>query len=311
MLSQKNLLSNTISGMRYYDYPLGAVYYNVLPYSHLFGLVADMLGPLYSGGTICFSENKLNFFRDIQIFKPTHLNLPPAMVYTMERMLNGINTHASFTGGKLQKIMCAGAAIDEEICKRVKKRGISIFPAYGLTECSPCVSLNCDKFMKEGSVGKVLPCCKVKIIEGEVVVKGDNVMLGYWNDAVETNRIMHDGWLYTGDLGYIDDEGFLYLTGRKSNIIVFEDGTKLMPELLESKILSISGVSECLVKKEILMERIRISVMVVLNDIEDENVIDKMIRSCTKEIGVLNRLYKIYILDEELPKNKLGKIIRS
>ena len=310
MLSQKNLLSDTVGGMQYYDYPMGAVYYHVLPYFHLFGVVADMLGPLYSGGTICFSENKLNFFKDVQYFKPTHMNLPPAIVYIIEKMLTKTKNPIVATGGKLKKIMCAGAHLSEKSRKNLSEYGILVFIAYGLTECSPCVSMNSDIFFKPESVGRILPCCEVAIVDGEIVVRGDIVMLGYWNNPVDTSNTIRNGWLYTGDLGYIDDEGFLFLTGRKSNLIVFEDGTKLIPELLENAISSIPGVKECAVIKNIVNYRTRIKIVVVAENHSDIDSLFHQVKFCIDRQNLLDRVIDVLFSEQELPKNKLGKLIR-
>lgn len=311
MLSQKNILSDMVGGMRCYDYSLGAIYYHVLPYFHLFGLVADMLGPLYSGGTICFSNNRLSFFRDIQFFKPTNMNLPPAMVYVIEDMLIKTKNIQLATGGGLKKIMCAGAHLNDSSRNMLKRFGVSVFPAYGLTECSPCISMNSDLFFKPNSVGRILPCCEVSIKEGEITVRGDNVMLGYWNDQNATDNTIKDGWLYTGDLGYIDEEGFLFLLGRKSNLIVFEDGTKLIPELLEEEISEILGVKECLVIKKIIANHIRIKLIVVAESNGNKEKITQQVNECFEKYHCLDKLTEILFSEEDLPKNKLGKIIRK
>lgn len=310
MLSQKNILTDMVAGLSEYDYPKGAIYYKVLPYQHLFGLVADLLGPLYSGGTICYSNDQFNLFKNLNNFKPTHMNLPPVIVSTIDKMLlNGYDLE-KITGGKLKKIMCAGAAIGVECQMRLKKHGIDVFVAYGLTECSPCISMNSDTNYKEGSVGKILAGINVKIEDNEILVSGDTVMLGYWNDPQATNKVCKEGWLMTGDLGYIDDEGFLFLTGRKSNLIVFEDGTKISPEIFESKINRISGVKECIVYPTINDERTTLNVKLFA-----EKGKDIQIRSKIKEIAckmkLNSKLRTIEFADNELKKNKLGKIIRN
>ncbi|MCM1060665.1 MAG: AMP-binding protein [Eubacterium sp.] len=309
MLSQKNLLSDMVAGMQYYDYPQGAIYYNVLPYYHLFGIVADMLGPLYSGGIICFSTNKLNFFNDLQIFKPSHMNLPPAMVYIIEQMIDKTNDPTLVTGGNLKKIMCAGAYINESSIKKMNKSGIEVFVAYGLTECSPCVSMNCDYFSKAGSVGKVLPCCEAKILDGEVVVRGSNVMIGYWNDFESTNNVIQNGWLHTGDLGYFDDEGFLFLVGRKSNMIVFENGKKLIPEIIETELCLIDNIKECLMTETLSNNHTMVIITAVISSADKNKIIEK-IKKCLCKHEILDRVSDIVLTTVPLPKNKLGKIIR-
>lgn len=310
MLSQKNLLSDTFAGMQFYGYPQGAIYYNVLPYYHLFGIVADMLGPLYSGSTICFSDNKLNFFKDIQKFKPTNMNLPPAMIYTIERMVDKTNDVITVTGGRLKKIMCAGAHINESSIDKLRNVGIMVYVAYGLTECSPCISMNSEFSSKVGSVGKILPCCEVSIIDGEIAVRGEIVMLGYWKDMISTNNTIRDGWLYTGDLGYLDDEGFLFLTGRKSNIIVFEDGKKIIPEMIEAELNEINNVEECLISKFQVDNRVNVNVTAVIS-CENKNEILQQIKCCLHKYGISNRVENVILTTEQLPKNKLGKIIRK
>lgn len=309
MLSQKNLLSDMIGGMQCYEYPLGAVYYHVLPYHHLFGLVADLLGPLYSGGTICFSNRKLNFFKDMQHFQPTHMNLPPAMVYTIEKKI-AISDHIQrASGGQLKKIMCAGARLNEDSRKTLKKYGIEVFSAYGLTECSPCISMNRDLSSKPDSVGQILPCCEVSIVDGEITVHGDNVMLGYWNASEATSNIIRNGWLYTGDLGYLDEDGFLFLVGRKSNLIVFEDGTKLIPEQLEEDINRLDGVDESLISLSKNNKKIIVKVVCEFADKYDSvrASIDQMLDN--KDIS--QRVECIEIVNVPFERNVLGKIIRK
>lgn len=310
MLSQNNILTDMVAGMREYDYLKGAIYYKVLPYQHLFGLVADLLGPLYSGGTICCSNDQINLFKYLNIFKPTHMNLPPVIVLMIEKMLLNNSNLKKITGGNLKKIICAGAPINQKTIFKMKEYGIDIFVAYGLTECSPCVSMNSDANHKEGSVGKILEGVRVKIVDDEILVSGNTVMLGYWDDQQATNKVYKDGWLMTGDLGYIDVEGFLFLTGRKSNLIVFEDGTKLSPENLEEEINSIVGVKECLIYSVLNNGRTTINVIVVVETyrgVQMLNEINELI--CRRNLS--SKVRKIEFTKKELQKNKLGKIIRK
>ena len=146
----------------------------------------------------------------------------------------------------------------------------------------------------------------VKIEDNEILVNGNTVMLGYWNDQQATNKVFKEGWLMTGDLGYIDDEGFLFLTGRKSNLIVFEDGIKLSPENLESEINNIPGVKECMVYSTINNERTTINVKVVV-ETEQEVQVRNKIKEIAYEMQLTSRLRKIEFTKKELPKNKLGK----
>ena len=309
MLTQKNILSDTVAGMQLYDYHKGAVYYNVLPYKHLFGLVADLLGPLYSGGTICFCADKFNLFRNLCKFKPTHMNLPPAVVYIIERMLVVSLDTGKVTGGKLTKIMCAGASVRKNTCEYLKQKGISVFAAYGLTECSPCVSMNSDLYNKIGSVGVIMPGIDVLIKDAEILVRGDIVMKGYWKDKVATDRVLNDGWLRTGDLGYLDEEGFLFITGRKNNLIVFSDGTKISPESIEKSINIIKGVAESLVSASSIKERI--DVCIVLEEDSNCDRVKSLVDALIDERNIKHRINRLYYTKTPLKKNELGKAIRN
>lgn len=310
MLSQENLLSDTIAGMQILEYANDSVYLNVLPYSHLFGVVADLLGPLYSGATICFSDNKLDFFGGLRFFKPTNLNVPPILVEGIAKLLQRTKDFETATGGNLRKIMCAGAKLDDSLNDEFERYGLRVYAAYGLTECSPCVSMNRDKYFKPGSAGKILPCCEVKIEDGEIAVRGANVMIGYLNDPEATASVIRNGWLYTGDLGYVDRDGFLFLEGRKTNLIVFEDGTKLMPEALEDLLVRIPGISECMVSSIIQNNRNMLDIVVVSQS-DDWDIIVSAVKDICKQQYVFPKVANIQVTASELPKNKLGKIIRT
>ena len=180
MLSQANLLSDMRGGMLLYEYPENAIYVNILPYTHLFGVIADLLGPLFSGGTICIPNDKIHFFESLRYYRPTNLNLPPALVNAIYAMFISTGSFEMATGGRLKKVMCAGAKLNDDVNELFSQYGLRVYSAYGLTECSPCVSMNRDHFYRQNSVGQVLPCCSVDIIDGEVTVVGKNVMLGYY-----------------------------------------------------------------------------------------------------------------------------------
>lgn len=309
MLSQHNLLSDTFAGAIAYGYPQKAVYLNILPYTHLFGIVADMLGPLASGGTICFSDNKLNLFKNLKCFSPTHMNLPPAVVYILEKALSQSQNITMITGGMLRKIMCAGAKVEDDIVRKMLEYNIEVLAAYGLTECSPCVSMNTSNSSKIGSVGHVLPCCTVKIEDDEIVVSGENIMIGYLDDIDSTQKVIRDGWLYTGDLGYIDEDGYLYVVGRKANIIVFENGKKISVNILESNLCQIKNVVEALVIPTTKNNRILLNIKVVAVS-EQKQLLDE-IEKCMKTYGINDRINHITVTSESLKRNILGKVVRD
>ena len=138
----------------------------------------------------------------------------------------------------MEYIICGGAPLEEKYVKKFRSWGVNLYNGYGITECSPVVSVNRNSYWRDGSVGPVLKGCEVRIAaDGEVLVKGDNVMLGYYNDEQSTAEALVDGWYHTGDLGHIDTDGFLFLTGRKKNLIILSNGENVSPEEIEARIL--------------------------------------------------------------------------
>ena len=153
-------------------------------------------------------------------------------------------------GGRMETIVCGGAALDPEIQKGLYDFGFNALNGYGITECSPTVAVNRPHDFRFGSVGKPIPCCEVKIDEpddkgiGEILVAGDNVMLGYYKDEEATREAFDGKWFRTGDYGYLDKDGFLYITGRKKNLIILANGENISPEELEQKLSRIVYVKE-------------------------------------------------------------------
>jgi long-chain acyl-CoA synthetase len=153
-------------------------------------------------------------------------------------------------GGKLEMIICGGAALNQDIIDTFEGIGIVILNGYGITECAPLISCNRNEYRKKGSVGVPIIGEKVKIAdpnengEGEICVKGPHVMLGYYKNEEETNRVIVDGWFNTEDLGYIDEQGRILVTGRSKNLIVLKNGKNIFPEEIEKYIQAIPYVAE-------------------------------------------------------------------
>jgi len=147
-------------------------------------------------------------------------------------------------GVKLDLIVCGGAFLEQRYIDGMEDIGIQVLNGYGITECSPVVAVNRNRWAKPGSIGLPLPCCEVQIQDNEICVKGDLVMAGYFQDEAATGSSIQDGWFYTGDLGYLDEDGFLFITGRKKNLIILSNGKNVSAEELEAQILQIAGVEE-------------------------------------------------------------------
>ncbi|MBR2927525.1 MAG: AMP-binding protein [Clostridia bacterium] len=200
-------------------------------------------------------------------------------------------------GGNLEKIVCGGAALNPELAENFAEFGIEIYEGYGITECAPLIAVSPYYNPKKGSVGPAVPCCQVRIeadhvndkgyTEGEIQVKGDNVMLGYYKNPEETaNVFTDDGWFCTGDIGYMDNDGYIFITGRKKYVIVLENGKNVFPEEIEEYLDRIETVAESVVlgrktegSDEIVLTAIVYPQMDKFEDPKDHEKIEAEIRA--------------------------------
>ena len=308
MLSQKNICSDVVSGLQKYSMRKKDRFINLIPYYHAFGIVCDLLGPFLVGATIYILDNKKLFLAEMPRVKPTILNVPPVIAETLLKLIKSTGNADMLTGGCLKKILCGGAGLKASVAKELREYGIFAYGCYGLSECSPCVAVNRDDYYKDGSAGVLLNCNAITIAEdGEILISGTNVMLGYYNDPEATDKVIIDGVLHTGDLGYIDEDGFLFITGRKSNLIVFSDGTKCSPETLEEQIVINTAAEEALVYQSDVENRATLCAKIYLQDIsKKESVINFIDNTLTR-----HKFDMINFTAEPLPKNVTGKIRRD
>ena len=217
------------------------------------------------------------------------------------------NAH-ELTGGCLRKILCGGAGLKATVAQELRSYGLYAYGCYGLSECSPCVSVNRDDYYKDGSAGIPLNCNQVSIAaDGEILISGSNVMLGYYNDPEATNAVIKNGVLHTGDLGYIDQDGFLFITGRKSNLIVFSDGNKCCPETIEEQICINTPAEEALVFQSKNEARSTLCAKIyILNDSAKKAVEEYLKASLTTYT-----FDSVEFTLEPLPKNATGKLRRK
>ena len=235
-------------------------------------------------------------------------------------------------GGELRFVISGGAPADPEISKGFNNLGIKTVQGYGLTETSPVIAAEDDKYMKNGSVGRQMINDTIEIANkdengiGEIRVKGPNVMIGYYEMPEETESVLKDGWFYTGDLGYIDEKGYLIITGRNKNMIVLKNGKKVFPEELETLINRIELVEECFVfglPDENDKNDVKLSVKIVYSkEVAQEKYKDKSENELFKiiwdEIKKLNTTFPRYkhiqnmiLSSEELIKTTTKKIKRQ
>lgn len=231
-------------------------------------------------------------------------------------------------GGKLRFIITGASAIDKEVLKAFNEFGIFTVQGYGLTETSPVITAENPKNVSYGSVGIAIPEVEIKIFEpneegiGEVIAKGPNVMIGYYENEEATKEVLADGWFHTGDLGYIDEKGFLYITGRKKNVIVLKNGKNIYPEEIETLIANLGYVSESMVFGFPKDGDLIVSVKIVYNKdytdskypnkTEDElkEIIWKDIKDINSGLTNYKHIKKLIITDQEMIKTSTAKVKR-
>ncbi len=220
-------------------------------------------------------------------------------------------------GGNLNMIICGGAAIDPKYELGLRDFGIEVYNGYGMTECSPAITCSSPTKRKLGSVGTPIDCCEIKINEpdaegvGEIYVRGENVMQGYYNEPEATAEAFDGEWLKTGDFGRIDDEGFLFIVGRKKNMIILSNGKNVSPEELEDQLSQkIEYVKEVLVYEE----NNTIVGEFFLNTADYPDAKDRIkadVRAFNKTIASFKRINKVVVRDTEFPKTTTLKIVRK
>jgi long-chain acyl-CoA synthetase len=243
-LSHKALLAGTKNGCYGIKEIFEQRYLLVLPLTHVFGLVRNLLTCLYTGSAMYICRNNKDMFRDVAVFKPTIMVLVPALA---EMALNlSVQFGRNMWGPDLQTIICGAAPVAPYLVREYAKIGVTLLPGYGLTESANLVSGNPEALRKPESVGLIYGGMDYKIVDGELWLKGINMMDGYVTP--EDNAIAYeDGYFKTGDLVHIDEEGFLYITGRTKEIIVLSTGENVSPAELEVKFAAIDAVQDCLV----------------------------------------------------------------
>ena len=228
-------------------------------------------------------------------------------------------------GGKLRLFVAGAAAFEPALAKGLNDLGVETYQGYGLTETSPVIAVEHRKCSKPGSVGKLLPSLQGKIVDksengvGEIVVKGPSVMLGYYENEEATNDTIIDGWLYTGDLGYFDKDGYLFITGRRKNVIVLKNGKNIYPEEIETLINKIEGVKECFVFGKEDEDDLKVTAKIVYNkdffkEINEEEIKEIIWKKVKEDVNALMPTYKyvkeIIVTDEELIKTTTLKVKR-
>lgn len=283
MLTHKSIALDGASSARQVKWTGDSIL--VLPLHHSYGLTAGIFMPWHHDATIFINRSLRYFVEDMRIARPRTLFLVPLLVENLyaglwksladagkaddvkrqieknrsDQLLDNGKKREMFAdvlagfGGKLEIITSGGAPLNQQLVEGFRDFGIQVLNGYGISECSPIVSVNRDVFEKDGSVGLVLSECEVKIEDpdaagqGEILVKGSIVMQGYYKDPEETAKVLIDGWFHTGDLGTLDEDHFLTITGRKKNLIILSNGENVSPERIEEKLVQLPAVKEVVV----------------------------------------------------------------
>ena len=315
----------------------------LLPLHHTYGLVAAVLCPAVYGKSVFINKSLRYLANDLKATSPQHIAAVPLIVETLYKsiwsnaektgkapllkklvslsnLLRKVHIDLRRTlfrqviealGGNLSMIISGGAPISETYVQGFDSLGITVLNGYGITECAPVVAVNRNKYVVSGSVGAPLPCNDVQIApDGEILVRGTNVMQGYYHDEAATKSCLINGWFHTGDIGMIDQYGALHITGRKKNLIILNNGENVAAEELEQRILdNIDFVKEVIVtgtdkgiEAEIYLDP----------DVKDaQQRIHSAITALNQKTVSMKRIDHIRLRDTEFPKTTTKKIKRT
>lgn len=353
MLSHKNLGANIVSACELVKYTPDDVFLSILPIHHTYENMAGILCPLNFGSTIAFCESVKLLPECLSLFKPTVMVLVPLYLETFYNRiwesarkqgkesklklgvrignflsLLGFNVRdkllhdvRKFFGGRLALVISGGAHLNPKLVDGFKGFGITVVQGYGITECSPIISVNRNKCLKAESVGWIMSCNDVKIDnDGQILVKGDNVMIGYLDDEQGTADAFDGHWYKTGDLGYMDKDGFLYVTGRCKNLIVLKNGKNVMPDEIESLLQQSGLIAEAMVKESYADENGSDSIMAIIYpdpSITKDKTTKELCQAIQAEVDAVNQKLVLYkrvqhfvLRSSEFPKTTTKKIQR-
>lgn len=318
MLTHQNMAENaTCLDMKI---PSRTVILSVLPIHHAYCLSMDILKGISLGSIICINDSLMRVAKNIKLFQPNMILMVPLMIESLAKKLEeaaGLPPEIvkkEVFGEQFHTICSGGAYLNPAYIDLFQKYGITILQGYGMTECAPVISTSVSWNIKKEAVGQLIPNCEAKVVEEELWVHGSSVMLGYYKMPEETKEALYEGWLKTGDLGYVDQDGFVYLTGRKKNLIITKNGENVSPEELENKIAENRLVQEILVREkdgvieaEIFPDYEYAGKKEITN-IED--TLQKIIDEYNQNAPVYKRIYNIKVRKTEFEKTPSKKIKR-
>jgi long-chain acyl-CoA synthetase len=257
MLTHGNLLTNAAASLEASPHGDDAILLSWLPYSHIYARTIDHYQTLLAGTLICLAESAETVVQDLADVRPTHLTAVPRFYEKVLAAVASPNPEKTASrlraifGPRIDWLSVGGAPLPVSVGEAYHAAGLLLLQGYGLTESSPVISFNRRHKFKIDSVGLPIPGVEVAIApDGEILTRGPHVMKGYWNNPAATAEALRDGWLYTGDLGRIDADGFLTITGRKKEIYVLSNGKKVVPAYLEGLLLADKCIDQAVVSGE-------------------------------------------------------------
>ncbi|MDE6020487.1 MAG: AMP-binding protein [Ruminococcus sp.] len=325
MLLHRNLIDNAMCQDN--ESTPDDVILSVLPIHHIYCFTCDILCSLRYGTELCLNDSMLRIPQNLKLFRPTIMLIVPMIAETIYKQIKAAAAAKpdipvaaianSVFGGRLKTIYSGGAYLRPELQRAYIDMGFQMAQGYGMTECSPRIS-TANRFDTacDGDVGVIVNGCQVKIEEGEIMVKSPSVMAGYYKDAEATaEALTPDGWLHTGDLGYVDDNNRIFITGRKKNLIILSNGENVSPEELENKFAGVEYIAEVLVYAE---DSVICAEIFPDPNICVEKSVEEIEKDCRETIDSINKtltsakaIRRLRIRDTEFDKTTSKKIRRD
>jgi long-chain acyl-CoA synthetase len=280
----------------------------------------DIIKGLSNGSIICINDSLIRMVKNFKLFEPNIVLMVPLMIETVAKKLEDAAAlppeivKKEVFGEQLKYICSGGAYMPPAMVDLFEKYDIKILQGYGMTECAPVISTTVSWNIRKGSVGQLVPNCEAKVVDEELWVRGSSVMQGYYQMPEETAETLVDGWLRTGDLGYVDEDGFVYLTGRKKNLIITKNGENVSPEELENKIGEHRLIQEILVREsEGLIEAeifpdLEYAAKIGVEDMQA--TLQEIIDTYNSNAPAYKKVYRLKVRDTEFVKTPSKKIKR-
>ena len=360
-LSHENICTNLMDIGSVLDVTQEDVFLSVLPIHHVFECTVGFLFSLYKGAETVFCDGLRHIVENLNEYNVTIMACVPGIyerIFMMirkklekqgklEEILENEEKYKNSSmqkkkevfkeihdmlGGKIKLLISGAAALDKTIEERYRLLGLNLVQGYGLTETSPVVAVGTNKYYKLGSIGKTVPSVEAKLVDvnddgiGELVVRGSSVMLGYYENEKVNKKSLQDGWFYTGDLAKIDEEGYIFICGRKKSVIVLKNGKNIFPEEMENLVNKIEGIKESFIFGKIQSNdenNIKINVKIVFDrdvikdvyKVEKDEDIYKVLSKKIKEVNQTMPSYKairgMILTEEPLIKTTTNKIKRQ